>query len=79
MTKATYSIQESEDLCLALGMRICFIETGTPVLRANDAIAQGNLSLIKPLTSDQQKLIVRLDELRKKVMQETNPCRHIAL
>ncbi len=68
---------EKEELVLALGVRICLIETGDPVLRATDvhnqmrgANAERRDQLarkLKPLDSATMKHILRLEELAAKI------------
>ncbi len=77
MKQEIFTSQEVDDIALALGMRICYIETGTVTLRASDAITQGKSNLIKPLSDEQQRLILRLVALRTKAQEQGNPCRQI--
>jgi hypothetical protein len=55
--------QEREDLVRGLQMRICMIETGDAVLRANDAINMGQPKLVKALSGEQRELVARLEGL----------------
>ena len=68
--------QDREEIRVALWMRKNYIETGTVTMSANDAV-RFNKSInpdsfpktkpieIKPLSTDQMKLIIRLEELIK--------------
>jgi hypothetical protein len=69
---------EKQELVLALSMRICVIETGDPVLRATDVHNQlrgadgetrARLTrMLKPLGTETMRLIVRLEELKDKIL-----------
>jgi hypothetical protein len=59
----TINPQEREDLVRGLQMRICIIETGDAVLRANDAINMGQHKRVKALSDEQRALVVRLEGL----------------
>lgn len=61
--------EERDDVIHGLQMRICVIETGTHTLRANDAVACGQPKLVRALSDEQKQLVVRLEELVKKVTQ----------
>lgn len=60
--------KQSEMVYLSLLVRICFIETGTASMRANDAIKCGKANSIKELSSEQRKLIVEMEELMSKLI-----------
>lgn len=60
--------QEREDLVYGLQMRICVIETGTPTLRAADAVNMGQHKIVKALSADQRALIARHEALIKKLL-----------
>ena len=59
--------EEQEELVISIHLRIGFIETGTLLVRANDAIKMGKQSYIKPLTSEQRRLITQLEDLANKL------------
>ncbi|MBC8740403.1 hypothetical protein F6X40_27480 [Paraburkholderia sp. UCT31] len=63
------SQQEREDLIIGLQMRIAVIETGDPVLRANDAINSGKHKMVKALSQEQRTLIARHETLVTKLLQ----------
>lgn len=63
-----FSLQEQEDLVRGLQMRICVIETGDPVLRANDAVQMGRHRLVRALTSEQRALVARLESLVQRLL-----------
>ena len=57
------SQEDKNDLYISISCRLGFIETGNCSLRAEDAIDQKKHSLIKPLSAEQRKLVVRLEEI----------------
>jgi hypothetical protein len=61
--KLEISEQEREDLVRGLQMRVCLIETGDPVLRADDARNMGKPKLVRNLSADQLATVARLDAL----------------
>lgn len=61
--KLDISEQEREDLIRGLQMRVCLIETGDPVLRADDARDMGKPKLVRTLSVDQQATVARLEAL----------------
>jgi len=65
--KLDISAQEREFLVRGLQIRICVIETGDPVLRANDAIAMGQPKMVKALSADQRALIAEHEALVAKL------------
>lgn len=67
MKALTINAAESELLIIALQVRICYIETGTSSLRANDAIQQGNHKLVKALEPSQRALIADSEALIQKL------------
>lgn len=65
--KVDITPQEKEDLVRGLLIRICLIETGDPVMRANDAINSGQHKLVRALSDDQRALIARHEALVMKL------------
>lgn len=65
--KMDITTQEKEDLVRGLLIRICIIETGDPVMRANDAINCGEHKKVRALSDDQRALIARHEALVKKL------------
>lgn len=61
--------EEKNALVLSLSIRQCYIETDTAHLRAIDAEKCGVKDAIKALTSEQMKLILLLDDLKKEIME----------
>ncbi len=59
--------REVELLVLALQVRACYIETGTPILTANEAIAQGKQNLVKALEPSQHKILTDSSDLIRKL------------
>ena len=60
--------EEEKDLIESgLYMRRHFIETGDPLLSAQDAKNMGKEKLINALTTNQHLLIVKIDNLIKKI------------
>lgn len=55
------------DLYISLSMRCGFIETGT-INRAKDLRSESDKRLIKALTVDQMKAIIRMEELMSKLI-----------
>jgi len=60
--------QEREDLVRGLQIRMAYIETGDPVLRANDAINMGKPQMVKALSADQRALLTRHEALVDKLL-----------
>lgn len=60
--------QEREDLVRGLQIRMAYIETGDPVLRANDAINMGKPQMVKALSPDQRALLTRHEALVDKLL-----------
>lgn len=63
-TRVALTDQAIQDLGLALGVRIAFIETGTASLRASDLRAQGRSKEIRVLTEEQKEVVTRMEGLR---------------
>lgn len=59
--------EERDELVQAVHSRICHIETGTAILRANDAIQSGKRDLLRPLTEHQRQFIARQEALIAKL------------
>lgn len=66
--KLDISQEEREALVTGLQMRICYIETGDPCLRAQDALNMGKPNLVKPLNDDQKVIVLGHAALIKKVL-----------
>jgi len=66
MADVFLSANEREIIVVALQMRTNFIETGSVVLSAEDAVAQKKP--VKALSTDQMRLIVRSRELVEKLL-----------
>ncbi|KWU26428.1 hypothetical protein AS149_25920 [Burkholderia cenocepacia] len=62
------SPQERDEIILALQMRIAYIETGDPALRANDAIGMGKPQMVRALSDAQRALIARTEALVKRLL-----------
>lgn len=52
-----------EELYYCISCRLGFIETGHPSLRIEDAIKSGQHKLIKPLSTEQKELVLKLEKL----------------
>lgn len=63
-TKVALTDQAVQDLVLALGVRIAFIETGTASLRASDLVEQGRGRELRHLTEEQKAVVSRMEGLR---------------
>ncbi len=63
-TKVALTDQAIQDLVLALGVRIAFIETGTASLRASDLVEQGRGRELRTLTEEQKAVVSRMEGLR---------------
>lgn len=59
-TRIALTDQSIEDLVMALGVRIAFIETGTASLRAQDLLAQGRGKELRVLTEEQKVAVTRM-------------------
>lgn len=59
-----------DDLVVALGIRIAFIETGTATLRASDLREQGRGKEANVLTAGQQQVVARMERLRSFLLAE---------
>lgn len=60
--------KEKQEIYIALSLRLSFIETGKAMIRAGDAIKSGQQKLIKPLSKEQRKLIVELEDLMERLL-----------
>jgi len=69
-TRIALTDQSIEDLVMALGVRIAFIETGTASLRAQDLLAQGRGKELRVLTEEQKVAVTRMEGLRSFLQQE---------
>ncbi len=63
----TITADEKENILLSLNMRLAFIETGDPVLRASDAERSGQRTRIRVLKTEQMRLIVQTEDLITKI------------
>lgn len=68
MNLTNLSDEDRELIEVALSMRAAYMETGSVILRMNDAVQQGRHKDIKALTEHQRKLIARMDELRGRLL-----------
>lgn len=64
------SDEEKELIVFGLYMRKNYIETGDPLISAQDARNMGKEKMIKSLNKDQYFLIVQLEELIQKIQKE---------
>ena len=62
------SKEDKQELYYCICCRLGIIETGDPTMRASDAIKQGQHKMIKPLDTNQMKLIMRLDEIKNSLL-----------
>lgn len=69
-TRVALTDQSIEDLVMALGVRIAFIETGTASLRAQDLLAQGRGKELRVLTEEQKVAVTRMEGLRSFLQRE---------
>lgn len=69
-TRIALTDQSIEDLVMALGVRIAFIETGTASLRAQDLLAQGRGKELRVLTEEQKVAVTRMEGLRSFLQRE---------
>ncbi len=60
--------EEKEELYYSISCRLGIIETGTPMMRAKDAVNCGEQRKIKALTSEQMKLISDLEKIMYKLI-----------
>lgn len=58
--------QEKEAIVIGLQMRVAYIETGDPMLRASD-VQNGHRGKIQALSPDQMRLIILSEDLIKKI------------
>ncbi|MEX3983738.1 hypothetical protein AB4Y45_32670 [Paraburkholderia sp. EG287A] len=65
--KLEMTTQERDDIVLGLQIRMAVIETGDPVLRANDAINMGQHKKVRALSDDQRALVARYEALVAKL------------
>lgn len=71
--KTAWTAEELELLREGVSLKICLVETGSPILRARDVVAMGEREArrsggkLKALGSDQMRLILQLEDLRKKL------------
>lgn len=59
-----------DDVVVSINCRIGIIETGQPLLTANDAISSGKHKLVKALSDEQKALVARLVALRRDLQRE---------
>ena len=55
----------AREVAISLYCRTGLIETGHPMLTANDAMEQGHPEWIKPLNDEQKELIIKMNKLAK--------------
>lgn len=70
MTTMFLNDESIEDLINCINVRLCYIETGTVYLRANDAITQGQQRCIRALEPSQRESIRRMELLRNNLLSE---------
>lgn len=58
----------SHEVALSIYTRIGIIETGRPMITANDAIEQKHPEWIKKLNDEQKELIVKLNKLARALL-----------
>lgn len=68
MTLSNLSREDKDILYFSLSCRRCIIETGDYSMSAQDAVNSGQKHLIKALTTDQMKVVIRIEELMKEVL-----------
>lgn len=68
MNLTNLSADDRELIETALSMRAAYIETGCATLRMNDAVQQGRHKEIRALSDHQRAMIVRMDELRRRLL-----------
>lgn len=59
----TFLLSDREMIITALQCRRCIIETGDYALTAENAIKSGHPEMVKALSTDQMKVIIRTEEL----------------
>lgn len=67
MKNVQLSTEEIQALVMGLNMRRAYIETGDPCTTADTAQKIGKPDMIKPLSIDQMKAIILIDELTQKL------------
>lgn len=68
--RCTIPLDMVDDVVVSINCRIGIIETGQPLLTANDAIASGKHKLVKALSDEQKALVARLVALRQDLQRE---------
>jgi hypothetical protein len=76
MSKLDLSAESRRDIAESINMKICFIETGNPKLRRNDAIDDKQLSCIKKTTLENDRFIVTMSDFIQK-LERSSPGRAI--
>ena len=66
-SKIELSSEELENIYSSLSTRICFIETGDPVMRATDMFRM-DPTIVRPLTPDQRRVVIQLEDVMAKVL-----------
>lgn len=61
------SVEELKDILISLNMRINYIQTGNVVLSADDAVNSGKKHLVKALSEDQMRLILRMKDTFREI------------
>jgi hypothetical protein len=62
--------EEHEIIHYALSMRAGYIETGDALMRAVDAKRSGHSKLIRPLSTEQMKLLIKIDDLMSRCLND---------
>jgi hypothetical protein len=65
-----FTREERDMIYYSLSMRAGYIETGDPVLRAHDAYNMKKNDMIKPLSTDQMKGILMIEDLMSRILNE---------
>ncbi len=63
---------EANLIKIAMNIRASIIETGSPILRATDAIESGNFKIVRPLAMSQVEIIAKMDSLVEKIKKAEN-------
>ena len=68
MTLTNLDKEDKDILYYSLSCRRCIIETGDYSMSAQDALNAGHQDQIRALTTDQMKVIIRIEELMTQLL-----------
>lgn len=67
------TVAEANAVVSSLQMKICFIETGTVIMRQSDAIQQNETKMVRSLDKSQRALVLSLEDLIESLGEQLSP------